>query len=115
MAFLSKGRRAETRDLSSDRVQNGREIMSAYRVNHPTIALVLENGHHVAHTVPTGSIITLENGRHLNGDRLMEVVWASVTVMMFTQDLRAYTTPMDGEEIILLLGTHNPSILGEKT
>ena len=63
-----------------------------YRVNRPTIALVLEGDQHVAHTVPTGAIITVQNGQPFAGDRLMDVLWGGVSVMMFTQDLRVRTT-----------------------
>ena len=70
-----------------------------YRINHATIALVLEKDHnekdrHVAHTVPAGAIITIENDKTFDGDRLMEVVWGGITVLMFTQDLRSRTTPV---------------------
>jgi hypothetical protein len=70
-----------------------------YRINSPTIAMVLENGRHVARTVRTGAIITIKNGKPFNGETLIEVICNrdGRTVMMFSQDLRAHSTKMDGE------------------
>ena len=58
-----------------------------YRITNPTLALVEENGHHVAHTVPTGALITV-NGDAFDGEKLVNVTWDGKTVMMFAQDLR---------------------------
>ena len=57
-----------------------------YRLNEATIAMFEEDGCHVAHHVPAGSIIMV-NGS-LDGDKLMNVLWADKKVFMFTQDLR---------------------------
>ena len=59
-----------------------------FRLTNPTLALVHENGHHVAHTVPTGTIIVVE-GDAFDGEKLVNVTWDGKTVMMFAQDLRA--------------------------
>lgn len=59
-----------------------------YRIKSPTIALFLEEGRHVAHMVPAESIVVVQ-AEELNGDRLIEVLWAEKLVMMFTQDIRA--------------------------
>ena len=59
-----------------------------YRISSPTIALFLEEGRHVAHMVPTGSVISID-GETFNGNKLTEVTWAEKVVMMFTQDLRS--------------------------
>ena len=69
--------------------------MPTYRVTSPTLAMIRENGHHVAHTVPMGAIITIENGKCFDGEKLMEVVWAGVTVLMFTQDLLERTSQIN--------------------
>jgi hypothetical protein len=41
-----------------------------YRINSPTIAMFLEDGRHVAHMVPEGSIIILDSDS-LNEDKLI--------------------------------------------
>ena len=63
-------------------------IADKYRVKHPTIALFLEDGRHVAHTVPEGSVITV-NSETFNGDHLIEVLWSEKKVLMFSQDIRS--------------------------
>ena len=65
-----------------------------YLISSPTIALVLEDGRHVAHLVPEGSLISTD-GKPFNGNRLMEVTWADKVVMMFTQDLRTRGKKID--------------------
>ena len=65
-----------------------------YRIMSPTIALFLEDGRHVAHMVPKGTIITVQT-ETFNGDRLIEVLWAEKTVMMFTQDIRSRGIKID--------------------
>ena len=59
-----------------------------YRIKSATIALFWEEGRHVAHMVPIGSIITIDS-EQFNGNKLTEVLWAEKKVMMFTQDIRA--------------------------
>jgi len=68
-------------------LQNGR-----YRIKNPTVALVEEDGRHVAHMVPAGSIITTD-GAAFDGEKLINVVWDGKTVMMFAQDLRSRAEP----------------------
>jgi hypothetical protein len=65
-----------------------------YLISSPTIALLLEDGRHVAHLVPEGAMI-ITAGKPFNGNRLMEVTWADQVVMMFTQDLRARGKKID--------------------
>lgn len=65
-----------------------------YLISSPTIALFLEDGRHVAHLVPEGSLISTD-GQPFNGNRLMEVTWDEKVVMMFTQDLRTRGKKMD--------------------
>jgi hypothetical protein len=65
-----------------------------YRIKTPTIALFLEDGRHVAHMVPEGTVITVQT-ETFNGDRLIEVLWAEKNVMMFTQDIRSRGVKID--------------------
>jgi hypothetical protein len=65
-----------------------------YLISSPTIALFLEDGRHVAHLVPEGSLISTD-GQPFNGNKLMEVTWDEKVVMMFTQDLRTRGKKMD--------------------
>jgi hypothetical protein len=63
-----------------------------YRITHPTIALFLEDGSHVARTVPSGTIVTVDSDA-FDGDKLVNVTWDQKKVMMFTQDLRSRARP----------------------
>lgn len=65
-----------------------------YRIKSSTIALFFENGRHVAHTVPEGSVITVESSA-FHGDKLINVLCAEQDVMMFTQDIRARGEKLD--------------------
>ena len=65
-----------------------------YRITEPTIAISQDAGRGVAHTVAMGSIVELNNGP-LDGDKLVEVTWNGKVVMMFTQDLRDRSVPME--------------------
>lgn len=68
-------------------------MLGTYRLTEPILAMFALDGHHQAVTVPVGTIVDL-NGKKLNGDRLMEVHWEGRLVLMFTEDLRARTTPV---------------------
>ena len=59
-----------------------------YRINQSTIALFKEEGRHVAHTIPSGSIV-LVNPETFNGNKLVCVEWAGKEVMMFVQDVES--------------------------
>ena len=65
-----------------------------YRIKSPTIALFLEDGRHVAHKVPAGSVIAVESIT-FNGNKLIGVQWADKAVKMFTQDIRARGEKLD--------------------
>jgi hypothetical protein len=58
-----------------------------YRIIESTLAMVQFDGHHVALTIPAGSVIVLTGGP-LDGNRLVDVTWNGEAMMMFTQDLR---------------------------
>ena len=62
--------------------------LGRYRLKTPTLALVEEEGRHVAHTVPGGAIVVLDR-KAGDGEKLVEVVWDGKRVMMFAQDLRS--------------------------
>ena len=59
-----------------------------YRINKATMVLFFEDGRHVAHTIPAGSVITIVDPATFNGDKLVSVIWAEKEAMMFTQDIR---------------------------
>lgn len=61
-----------------------------YRITNPTLALIMEDGQHVAHTVPTGTTVEVTD-EAFNGERLVNVIWGGRKVMMFAQDLRTRT------------------------
>jgi hypothetical protein len=61
--------------------------MGRFRITNPTLALVHEDGRHVAHTVPTGTIIVVDSTA-FDDEKLVNVTWDSRKVMMFAQDLR---------------------------
>src|SRR5688572_31240331 len=65
-----------------------------YLICSPTIALLLEDGRHVAHLVPQGVTVSID-GKTFNGNKLIEVSWADQIVMMFTQDLRTRGKKVD--------------------
>ena len=65
-----------------------------YRIKSPTIALFLEDDRHVAHMIPAESTVVVQ-AEELNGDRLIEVLWAEKLVMMFTQDIRTRGVKID--------------------
>jgi hypothetical protein len=61
-------------------------FLSRYRINHPTMALFLEEGRHVPRCLPSGSVISLDN---IDDDKLVEVIFCEQKILMFTQDIRA--------------------------
>ena len=61
--------------------------LGRYRFNSPTLALLEEEGHHVARTVPAGAIVEVDGT--LEAGRLVEVLWDGKRVMMFAQDLKS--------------------------
>ena len=63
-------------------------MVDTYQITSPTMVLILEEGRHVSYMIPAGATISIE-GKTFNGNKLVEVVWAGQTVMMFTQDLRS--------------------------
>ena len=78
-------------DFSFDRVLRKKESMPTgrYLINNPTLAIFPEDGHHIAHLVPTGASIVVD-GAIFGGRLLMNVTWDDKKVMMFTQDLLSH-------------------------
>ncbi len=68
--------------------------LGRYRIKEPTIALFQQDGRHVAHTVPAGAIITVDDAA-FDGDKLVNVTWDLKKVMMFTQDVRSRAEQAD--------------------
>jgi hypothetical protein len=64
-----------------------------YRFNSPTLALLEEEGRHVARTVPAGAIVEVEG--IFESDKLVEVLWDGKRVMMFAQDLKSRAEPTE--------------------
>lgn len=61
--------------------------LGRYRVSSPTLALLEEEGRHVARTVPAGAVVEVDG--IFENNRLVEVLWDGKRVMMFAQDLRS--------------------------
>jgi hypothetical protein len=59
-----------------------------YRITSPTLGLFLEDGRHVAHTIPEGMIVRVDC-KTFDRDKLVNVTWQGKQVMMFAQDLRS--------------------------
>jgi hypothetical protein len=58
-----------------------------FRLQTPTLAILSQDGHRIPVTIPQGCIVEVIAGP-LDGNRLVDVMWESKTVMMFTIDLR---------------------------
>jgi hypothetical protein len=68
--------------------------LGRYRITEPTIAVVEEEGRHVSYTVPIGAVVSADmNSLQRNG--LVDVVWSEKPVMMFAQDLRSRSRPLN--------------------
>lgn len=65
-----------------------------YRVKTPTMAIFSVDGHRTTVMVPSGDVV-LANQLHLDGDVLIEVRWNEKNYLMFTQDLRDRSDPVD--------------------
>jgi len=58
------------------------------------MVLFLEEGRHVARTVPAGAIVAVEPESG-DGGKLVNVTWEGRQVTMFTQDIRARGEKID--------------------
>jgi hypothetical protein len=59
-----------------------------YRITSPTLALFPEDSRQVAHTIPEGTIVRVDN-KTFDGNKLVNVTWQGKQIMMFAQDLRS--------------------------
>jgi hypothetical protein len=59
----------------------------SYRLNTPTLAIIVCDGQKVAATIPSGGTVTVSGG-DIDGNRLIDVIWDGKEAMIFTQDLR---------------------------
>ena len=57
------------------------------------MVLFLEDGRHISRMIPKDATISTE-GKTFNGDKLVEVIWEDMVVMMFTQDIRSRSTQL---------------------
>ena len=69
-------------------------MAARYRINDPTIAMFLEEGRYVAHTIASGTLVDVCNDV-IDGDRLVDVIWNGRQAMMFTEDLRSRAEPVE--------------------
>ena len=77
-----------------------------YRITSPTLALFLEDGHHVARTIPQGTIVIVDC-KTSDGDKLVNVTWEDKEVMMFAQDLRSRAKPLKSNNASESDGDHS--------
>lgn len=60
-----------------------------YRITDPTMAMFEEEGCHIAHFLPAGAIITIDDDDY-DESGFVDVNWDNQKVMMSTQDLRMH-------------------------
>jgi hypothetical protein len=58
-----------------------------YRITDPTMAMFEEEGCHIAHFLPAGALITIDDDDY-DESGFVDVNWDNQKVMMCTQDLR---------------------------
>ena len=68
-------------------------MVRLYRVKHPTLALFVEDGRHVARTIPAGACITVDS-ESIASEGLVNVAWGGKDAMMFTHDLHSRFLPL---------------------
>ena len=68
-----------------------------YRLNTPTLAIMVHDGQHSSVTVPAGDIVQVTDGP-LDENRLVEVEWEGKVLLMFAVDLRERGEPVDEDE-----------------
>ncbi len=66
-----------------------------YRITDPTMAMFEEEGCHIAHFLPAGAIITIDDDDY-DESGFVDVNWDNQKVMMFTQDLRMRAELVNG-------------------
>jgi hypothetical protein len=58
-----------------------------YRINSPTIALILTDGRYVAHTIPVDAVITVQSEDEF---RTFNVTWDGKAALIFALDLESH-------------------------
>jgi hypothetical protein len=64
-----------------------------YRLNTPTLAIMVHDGQHSSVTVSAGAVVQVTAG--LDENRLVEVEWEGKVLLMFAIDLRDRGEPVD--------------------
>ena len=65
-----------------------KRLVGFFGIKQPTIVLSMEDGRHVAHTLPAGSIVKVVDGKVCEKG-LIDVVWKGKWVLMFAVDLQS--------------------------
>ena len=65
-----------------------------YRITAPTVVLIAKDGRHVAHTVPRGAVVTVDD-KTGPGGKFLTIMWGGIEAMIFAPDLQSH-----GERII---------------
>jgi hypothetical protein len=68
-------------------------MVRAYRANHPTLALFLEDGRHVARTIPAGARVMVE-GESMDSEQVVDVMWDGRNARIFAHDLHSRFLPL---------------------
>ena len=71
-------------------------IGESYRLNKQTIGLSSEGGNRTSVLIPKNAVVTIIDGP-LNGNRMVNVKWEDLTIMIFVEDLRERGTPLPRE------------------
>jgi len=67
----------------------------SYRLGKQTIAIDSSGAGHTCILIPQNAVVTVIGGP-LNGNRMVDVKWERLIVMMFVEDLRARGTQVLG-------------------
>jgi hypothetical protein len=66
-------------------------LIGVFQIKSPTIALCFEDGRHISHTLPVGTIVKVVDGR-IGEKGLLDVIWEGRPALMFAVDLKARGT-----------------------
>jgi hypothetical protein len=68
-----------------------------FRLNHPTLAIEIQNGQPEAITIPAGTELTVLSGPHPDSDQLVQLQWGDRRIAMFS--IAVTTQVKEGTEI----------------
>jgi hypothetical protein len=91
---LLEGPRQRSPKLSFNLAKRENFMSGRFRLKSPTLALLEEEGRHVARTIPADAIVAVESVT-FDGNKLVGVMWDGTRLMMFAQDLRSRAEPID--------------------